>query len=71
MIWISWPVSFSTNGYMKETKREIFSEETIQSLEVEKVSPEYEARHNLIGLFSILLEVDRRINPHLYEKKAK
>ncbi len=39
--------------------------------EVEKVSPEYEAHHNLIGLFSVLLEVDRRVNPHLYEKKRK
>ena len=37
----------------------------------EVVSPEYEAHHNLIGLFSILLEVDRRVNPHLYEKKRK
>jgi len=28
-----------------------------------------EARHNLIGLFQLLLKVDRRINPHLYKTK--
>ena len=38
---------------------------------VEVVSPEYEAHHNLIGLFSVLLEVDRRINPHLYKNLSK
>lgn len=30
----------------------------------------FEARQNLFGFFSLLLEVDKRINPHLY-KKAK
>ena len=38
---------------------------------VEVVSPEYEAHHNLIGLFSVLLEVDRRINPKKYKRNGK
>ena len=28
----------------------------------------WEARQNLFGFFSLLLEVDKRINPHLYKK---
>lgn len=29
----------------------------------------WEARQNLYGLFSVLIEIDKRVNPHLYEKK--
>lgn len=28
-----------------------------------------EAKQNLVGVFSILFEVDKRINPHLYKKE--
>jgi len=28
----------------------------------------WESRQNLFGLFSLLLEIDKRINPHLYKK---
>ena len=31
----------------------------------------WEARQNLFGFFSLLLEVDKRVNPHLYKKKIK
>ncbi len=31
-------------------------------------SKDWEARQNLLGLFSLLLEVDKRVNPHLYRK---
>jgi len=27
-----------------------------------------EAAHNLIGFFELLLEVDKRVNPHLYKR---
>jgi hypothetical protein len=30
---------------------------------------DWEAQQNLLGFFSLLLEVDRRVNPHLYKKK--
>lgn len=30
---------------------------------------DWEAQQNLFGFFSLLIEVDRRINPHLYNKK--
>lgn len=30
----------------------------------------WESRQNLYGFFSILLKVDRRINPHLYKNKT-
>jgi len=29
---------------------------------------DFEARQNLLGFFSLLWEIDKRINPHLYEK---
>lgn len=29
----------------------------------------YEADQNLLGFFKLLLEVDMRVNPHLYKKK--
>lgn len=29
---------------------------------------DFEARQNLFGFFSLLLEIDKRINPHLYKK---
>ena len=31
---------------------------------------DFETKQNLLGFFSLLLEIDRRINPHLY-KRAK
>jgi hypothetical protein len=30
---------------------------------------DYEARQNLLGFFSLLLKVDKRVNPHLYKKE--
>ena len=30
---------------------------------------DFEAQQNLLGFFSLLLEVDKRINPHLYKKQ--
>ncbi len=30
---------------------------------------DWEAQQNLPGFFSLLLEVDKRVNPHLYKKK--
>lgn len=29
---------------------------------------DFEARQNLLGFFSLLLKIDKRINPHLYKK---
>jgi hypothetical protein len=29
----------------------------------------WEARQNLYGLFSLLIEVDKRVNPQFYKKK--
>lgn len=28
----------------------------------------WEATHNLLGCFSLLLKIDKRVNPHLYKK---
>jgi len=32
---------------------------------------EWEARQNLLGFFSLLLEVDKRVNPQNYIKQIK
>ena len=29
---------------------------------------DFEAQQNLLGFFNLLLEVDKRVNPHLYKK---
>jgi hypothetical protein len=39
--------------------------------EEQKNKEYWEARQNLFGFFSLLLEVDRRVNPHLYKKQPK
>ncbi len=31
----------------------------------------WEARQNLYGLFSVLIEVDKRVNPQFYKKAGK
>ncbi len=36
-----------------------------------KDNDNWEAQQNLLGFFSLLLEVDRRINPHLYKSKKE
>ena len=30
---------------------------------------DFEEQQNLLGFFSLLLKVDKRINPHLYKKQ--
>lgn len=35
----------------------------------EVIELDFEATQNLVGFFELLLEVDRRINPHYYKKK--
>ena len=31
---------------------------------------DFEAQQNLLGFFKLLLEVDMRVNPHLYKNKG-
>ena len=49
---------------MKSSKN---AEEKQDDREV-KDNADWEAQQNLLGFFSLLLEVDRRVNPHLYKK---
>jgi hypothetical protein len=48
---------------MKESKNE---EKKQNNREVED-DKNWEARQNLFGFFSLLLEVDKRVNPHSYK----
>lgn len=36
---------------------------------LEKMEKEYQAKKNLVNFFSLLLKIDKRVNPHLYKKK--
>jgi len=38
---------------------------------VDGIFNDSEAKANLVGLYSVLLRVDRRINPHLYADKKR
>ncbi len=43
----------------------------MKSPKSDKISSEqFESKHNLTGLFKLLLEVDMRNNPHLYENNG-
>ncbi|MBU2539574.1 hypothetical protein KJ786_00200 [Patescibacteria group bacterium] len=37
--------------------------------QIKKDEAYWKARQNLFGFFSLLLEVDMRVNPHLYKNK--
>jgi hypothetical protein len=50
---------------MKESKNE---EKKQDNREVEG-DTDWEARQNLVGFFSLLLEVDKRLNPQNYTNK--
>jgi len=52
---------------MKKSKNE---EKKQINREVED-NKNWEARQNLFDFFSLLLEVDKRVNPHLYERTTK
>lgn len=32
------------------------------------IDPNYETKQNLVGFFNLLFEVDKRVNPHLYQR---
>ncbi len=52
---------------MKESKNEEKKQDN-RKVEDDK---DWEARQNLFGFFSLLLEVDKKVNPHLYERTTK
>jgi hypothetical protein len=37
--------------------------------EIIEKDDDFEAQQNLLGFFKLLLEVDMRVNPHLYKNK--
>ncbi len=38
-------------------------------IESESGEFDFEARNNLVGFYNLLLKVDKRVNPHLYQNK--
>jgi len=51
-----------------EEYKKIFKEEYSKELPYEEV---YEAAHNLVGFFDLLLKIDMRANPQRYEPKKE
>jgi hypothetical protein len=45
------------------------SEDKIINEENIKDNYNFEAKQNLLGFFNKLLEIDKRLNPHLYKKE--
>ena len=43
--------------------------ESPKGKQIKKDKAYWEARQNLFGFFSLLLEVDKRVNPNLYKKQ--
>jgi len=42
---------------------------TTRSEAIDKIFDDPESRRNIVGLFDLLLKIDRRINPDLYKPK--
>lgn len=38
------------------------------SQETDAIFADFESRSNLVGLYSLLLKIDKRVNPQLYER---
>lgn len=36
---------------------------------VREIFDDFESRSNFVGLFNLLLKIDRRVNPHLYKQQ--
>ncbi len=49
-----------------ESKSNGQSEENLESLD--QVFDDFESKSNIIGLYNLLLKIDRRVNPQLYER---
>lgn len=47
---------------------EDFKEQPSKRIELEEMPAE--DQRNLVGFFELLLKVDKRVNPHLYQPKA-
>jgi hypothetical protein len=50
--------------FSEEDKKEE-TEETSTD-EIDEVFDDFESRENIVGLFDLLLKIDRRINPEMY-----
>jgi len=47
------------------------SSKNAEKKQKDREAEDWEARQNLLGFFSLLLEVDKRVNPHLYKNKHR
>jgi len=47
-----------------ETSQE--PERKLRKAEVDAIFDDFEAKTNFVGLYDLLLKIDRRTNPHLY-----
>ena len=47
---------------------ELSNEKNNKEIRELKEESDFEARQNLLGFFGLLLEVDKRLNPNLYQR---
>jgi len=42
-------------------------EKKVSNEKVDEIFDDFESRNNIVGLYDLLLKIDRRVNPHLYD----
>jgi len=48
-------------------EQETTKEEKVSNKQVDEIFDDFESRNNIVGFYDLLLKIDRRVNPHLYD----
>ena len=48
-------------------EQETTEEEKVSNEKVDEIFDDFESRNNIVGLYDLLLKIDRRVNPNLYD----
>ncbi|PIS41826.1 MAG: hypothetical protein COT25_01005 [Candidatus Kerfeldbacteria bacterium CG08_land_8_20_14_0_20_42_7] len=59
----------SIKFFMYQQKYDKRKEPTIPQEKVDEIFTDFESRSNIVGLFDLLLKIDRHNNPKLYQEE--
>jgi hypothetical protein len=48
-------------------EQETTEEVKVSNEKVDEIFDDFESRNNIVGLYDLLLKIDQRVNPHLYD----
>lgn len=48
-------------------EQETTEEQKVSDKKVDEIFDDFESHNNIVGLYDLLLKIDRRVNPHLYD----